>query len=179
MKKIAITFMILGFNLGFSQVELPFFEQIAFDFYKDSIVIKYPSEKKIRIAKYAVDLHPNYYRFQADECLTGEFLDEKTNLQILSSYAEKETNFDFYNQLMNYDGINKKQFRIRKSKTERYPYLRISKPYHKKNDFEAYFVNIIEYHKKWSIEYFLRIDKNGKIIKWCRDKDIIVTQYHG
>src|SRR5690606_31776379 len=81
MKKIAITFMILGFNLGFSQVETPFFEQIAFDFYKDTIVKEYPSEKKIRIPKYAVDLHPDYYRFQVDECLTGEFLDEKTNLQ--------------------------------------------------------------------------------------------------
>ena len=79
---------------------------------------------------------------------------------------------------MNYDGINKKQFRIKKSKTEHYPYLRISQPYHKKNDSEAYFVNIVEYHKKWSIEYFLQIDKNGKIIKWCRDENIIVTQYH-
>ena len=171
--------MILGFNLGFGQVKPPFFEQIAFDFYKDTIVRKYPSEKKIRIPKYAADFHPDYYRFQVDECLTGEFLDEKTNLQILNSYAEKDTDFDFYIKLMNYDGINKKPFRIRKSKTERYPYLRISKPYHKKNDSETYFVNIIEYHKKWSIEYFLRIDKNGKIIKWCRDKDIIVTQYHG
>ena len=108
MKKVAIIFMVLGFNLGFSQVELPFFEQIAFDFYKDTIIEKYPSEKKIRIAKYAVDLHPHYYRFQVDECLTGDFLDEKTNLQILSSYAEKETDFDFYTQLMNYDGADKK-----------------------------------------------------------------------
>jgi|GEM_PF-1993750 len=179
MKKVAITFVILGFNLGFSQVELPFFEQIAFDFYKDTIVEKYPPEKKIRIAKYAVDLHPHYYRFQVDECLTGEFLDEKTNLQILSTYAEKEADFDFYTQLMNYDGINKKQFRIKNSKTESYPYLRISMPYHEKHEIDRYIVNIVEHHKKWSVEYFLLIDKNGNVINWCRDKDIIITQYHG
>ncbi|MFI8380511.1 hypothetical protein [Leeuwenhoekiella sp. NPDC079379] len=130
--KVAIIFMVLGFNLGFSQVELPFFEQIAFDFYKDTIIEKYSSNKKIRIAKYAVDLHPHYYRFQVDECLTREFLDEKTNLQILSSYAEKETDFDFYTKLMNYDVVDKKQFRIKNSKTESYPYLRISMPYYKK-----------------------------------------------
>ncbi len=179
MKKITITYLILSFNVIFGQVETPIFEQIVFDFYKDSIIEKYPSEKRIRIAKYVMDLHPTYYRFQVDECLTGEFLDEKTNLEILSSYAEKQTDFDSYTQLMNYDGINKKQFRIKNSKTENYPYLRISKPYHKKNKDDKYIINIIEYHKKWSIEYYVLMDKTGKIISWCRDKDIIVTQYHG
>nr|WP_298924629.1 hypothetical protein [uncultured Allomuricauda sp.] len=179
MKKITITYLILGFNLAFGQVETPLFEQIVFDFYKDSIIEKYPSEKKIKIAKYVVDLHPTYYRLQVDECLTGEFLDEKTNLEILSSYAEKQTDFDSYTQLMDYDGINKKQFRIKNSKTESYPYLRISQPYHKRNEDNKYIVSIIEYHKKWSIEYYILMDKTGQIIHWCRDKDIIVTQYHG
>ena len=87
--------------------------------------------------------------------------------------------FDSPTHVMNYKGLNKKQFRIKNSRTERYPYLRISQPYHKKDDYEQYFVSIIEYHKKWSIEYFVLIDKNGKVIKWCRDKDIIITQYHG
>jgi len=179
MKKIAIILITLNFSIAFGQVEIPFFEQIAFDLYKDTIIQKYPPEKKIRIAKYTVDSHPTYYRFQVDKCLTGEFLDEKTNVEILSIYALEQMDFDSPTHVMNYDGLNKKQFRVKKSKTERYPYLRISQPYHKKNDFETYFVNIIEYHKKWSIEYFVQIDKNGKIIKWCRDKDIIITQYHG
>ena len=68
--------------------------------------------------------------------------------------------------------------RIKNSKTESYPYLRISMPYYKKNELDKYIVNIVEHHKKWKIEYFLLIDENGNVIKWCRDKDIIITQYH-
>jgi hypothetical protein len=168
MKKIAIIILILGFNLGFSQVETPFFEQIAFDFYKDTILDKYPSKKKIRIAKYAMDLHPHFYRLQVDKCLTGEFLDEKTDLEILSSYATKQMDFDNYNKLMLYDGINKKQFRIKKSKTEKYPYLNISIPYHKKEKPEVLFVTISENHKKKTILYYILIDNNGNVNNWCR-----------
>ena len=169
MKTFTIIFLILGFNTGFSQVEVPLFEQIAFDFYKDTILEKHPSEKKIRIAKYAVDLYPNHSRFQVGECLIGEFLDEKTNLEVLSYYAEKQTDFDFYSRLMNYDGINKKQFRIKKSKTESYPYLRISMPYHKKDVIDGLFVTISEYHKKKEIIYYLLLDRNGVIKNWCQN----------
>ncbi len=49
MKKIAIIILTLSFNLGFGQVEIPFFEQIAFDFYKDSLLTKFPVEKRIKI----------------------------------------------------------------------------------------------------------------------------------
>jgi hypothetical protein len=179
MKKIAIALLILIFNCGFAQVENPFFEQIAFDLYKNTIIKKYPSEKKIRIAKYTLDLHPTYYTFQVSECLTGEFLDEKKNLEIFSIYALGQMDFDAPTHVMDFDGINKKQFRVKKSKTVKYPYLQISQPYHKKDNFEEFYVNVIEYHKKWSITYFVKIDKKGNVMKWCRDKSIIVTQYHG
>jgi hypothetical protein len=179
MKKLIAILLTLSYSFVFGQNEIPFFEQIAFDFYKDTIVKMHPSKKRIRIAKYAVDLHPTYYRFQVSKCLTGELLEENTNLQLLSSYVAKQTDFDFYNQLMNYSGIDKKRFRIKNAKTENYPYLRISRPYYKKKDARKYYVNIIEYHKEWSIEYFLLMDKDGSIINWCRDKNIIVTQYHG
>tara|TARA_R110002051_G_scaffold282403_1_gene344162 strand:- start:926 stop:1462 length:537 start_codon:yes stop_codon:yes gene_type:complete len=178
MKKVAITFLILGFNLGFGQVESPLlFEQIAFDFYKDSIIKKYPSEKKIRIAKYVVDMHPTYYRIQVSKCLTGEFLDEKTNLEVLSSSAAKKKDFDFYNQLMDYVGIDKKQFRIKNSKTESYPYLRISMPYHKKEEPENLFVIVSENYKKKNITYYLLISKNGIVKNWCHNVSEIITVY--
>ena len=168
MKKVAITFMFLAFNFGFSQVETLFFEQIAFNFYKDTILEKYPSEKKIRISKYAVDLHPNYNKFHVDKCLIGEYLDEESDMDVLNSYAEKQSDFDFYSRLMDYDGINKKQFRIKKSKTESYPYLRISMPTHRKDGFELFYVTISENHKKENIIYYLLIDKNGIVKNWCR-----------
>src|SRR5690606_22108961 len=123
MKKIAIILLTLSFNFGFGQVEIPFFEQIAFNLYKDTIIKKYPPKKKIQIAKYTNDLHPTFYRFQVDECLTGEFLDEKKNVEILSIYALEQMDWDSPTHFMNYDGLIKKQFRIKNSRTESYPYL--------------------------------------------------------
>jgi hypothetical protein len=51
MKKIVIIILALSFNFGFGQVEIPFFEQIAFDFYQDSLLTKFPVKKRIKNLK--------------------------------------------------------------------------------------------------------------------------------
>lgn len=193
MKKILISIIILNSYIVQSQSELPFFEQIAFDLYQNTIIKKYPSDKKIRIPKYTLDIHPTNDWFSIGKCLTGEFLEESNKdstyndlvkqndeniVRILDEYRIEQQNFDSPTQVMNYDKLNKKEFRIKNTRTNHYPYLRISMPYHKNNDYEEYYLNIIEYHKTWSITYFVLIDRNGNVIRWCRDNDIIITKYH-
>lgn len=193
MKKILIPILLLTYCIIQSQSELPFFEQIAFDLYQNTIIKDYPTDKKIRIPRYTSGLHPTYGWFYIGKCLTGEYLVEANVDSISYSYADEnpehvvnvfdeykleQQNFDSPTHIMNYDGLNKKHFRIKNSRTERYPYLRISTPYHKNNDYDEYYMNIIEYHKKWSIRYFVLIDRDGNVIKWCRDDDVIVTKYH-
>ena len=43
--------LILQFGIGIAQNKVPFFEQIAFDFYRTEILNKHPVEKKIRVYK--------------------------------------------------------------------------------------------------------------------------------
>lgn len=164
----------LSFNFGFTQGELPFFEQIAFDLYKDSIIQKHPVDKRIKITKFATDLHTDkWYRFSVTECLTGKSMIDGKELEVFNIYAlQQQMNIDSPKYEMNYNRVNKKQFKIKNSKTSSYPYLRISQPYHKINNFEEFYINVIEYHKNWSITYFVIIDKTGKVKKWCRDNDI-------
>ncbi|WP_370392101.1 hypothetical protein [uncultured Winogradskyella sp.] len=172
MKKIAIIILTLNFNLGFGQVEIPFFEQIAFDFYKDSLLTKFPVEKRIKIPKYTTDFHFSSYKFQVNECLTGELLTEGKELEIFGIYALEQMDFDSPTHKMNYENLDKKQFRIKKSSSNLN--LRISQPYHKKDYFENFYVIISENYKRKNITYYLLIDKNGKIKNWCRKESEMI-----
>ena len=177
MKKIAIIILTLSFNLGFGQVEIPFFEQIAFDFYKDSLLTKFPVEKRIKVPKYTTDFHFTSYKFQVNECLTGKLLTEGKELEIFGIYALEQMDFDSPTHVMNYDNSDKKQFRIKKSKSSSSMNLRISQPYHKKNDFENFYVIVAENYKRKSTTYYLLIDKNGNVNNWCRKESELVIIY--
>ncbi|MDT8415968.1 MAG: hypothetical protein RQ735_11420 [Flavobacteriaceae bacterium] len=138
MKKIAIIIFTVSFNFGFGQVEIPFFEQIAFDFYKDSLLTKFPVKKRIKIPKYTTDFHVSSYKFQVNECLTGELLTEGKELEIFGIYALEQMDFDSPTHVMNYENLDKKQFRIIKLNNNLN--LRISQPYHKKGDYENFYL---------------------------------------
>ena len=174
MKKIAILILTLSFNLGFGQVEIPFFQQIAFDFYKDSLLTKFPVEKRIKIPKYTTDFHFSSYKFQVSECLTGELLTEGKELEIFGIYALEQMDFDSPTHIMNYDNLDKKQFRVKKSKSSSGMNLRISQPYHKKDDFENFYVILSENYKRKSTTYYLLIDKDGNVNNWCRKESELI-----
>lgn len=173
MKKIAIKILILSFNLGFGQVEVPFFEQIAFDFYKDSLLTKFPVEKRIKVPKYTSDFHFTSYKFQVNECLTGKLMTEGKELELFRIYALEQMDFDSPTHIMNYENLDKKQFRIKKSNNGLT--LRISQPYHKKNDFENFYVIITENYFRKIITYYLLIHKNGNVNNWCRKESELIT----
>lgn len=177
MKKIAIVILILSFNLGFGQVEIPFFEQIAFDFYKDSLLTKFPVEKRIKIPKYTTEFHFSSYKFQVSECLTGKLLTEGKELEIFGIYALEQMDFDSPTHIMNYDNLDKKQFRVKKSKSSSGMNLRISQPYHKKDNFENFYVILSENYKRKSTTYYLSIDKDGNVNNWCRKESELIIIY--
>lgn len=174
MKKLIAILLILSYSLAFGQVEIPFFEQIAFDFYKDTLLTKFPTRKRIKIPKYTLDFHSAYYKFQLNECLTGELLTERKELKILSIYALEQMDFDSPTHIMKYENLDKKQFRIKKSQPNGYPNLRISLPHMKKDNYEDFYIIILENHKRKNVTYYLMMDKNGNLKNWCRNESELI-----
>ena len=170
MKKITLILLILRFSSTFGQKETPFFEQIAFDLYKTEIIKKFPAKGKVKISKYTTDLHDIHFIFYVNECLKGKYLSEKKELIKYEDYASRQLDLNSLKKEISFDGLNKKEFKIKKRKTESIPYLRISQPYHEKNNFEDFYVNILEFYDTWVITYFVLIDKNGKVKSWCQEK---------
>jgi len=148
MKKLIIILLTFSYSFAFGQVEIPFFEQIAFDFYKDSILTKFPVKKRIKVPMYTTDFHTYSYKFQVDKCLTGQLLTEGKELKIFENYVLEQLDFDSPTHVMNYENANKKPFRIKKSKSNNYPNLRISRPYMKKNNLENFYIIISENTKR-------------------------------
>lgn len=177
MKKQISILLIFSYAFAFGQVEIPFFEQIAFDFYKDSLLTKFPAKKRVKIPKYTTDFHFSYYKFQVSRCLTGELLTEGKELVVFENYVLEQMDFDSPTHVMNYENVDKKQFRIKNSKSSGYPNLRISRPYHKENELEEFFMIISENYKKKNITYYLIVDANGKIKNWCRNESELITIY--
>jgi hypothetical protein len=176
MNKIIVVLLMINYSYAIGQVEIPFFEQIAFDFYKDSLLTKFPVKKRIKIPKYTINFHDDYHKFQVNNCLTGELLTDGKELEVFGIYVLEQMDFDSPTHVMKYDNINKKQFRVKQSKSKNYPNLRISLPHHKKADFEDYYLIITENHKRRHIDYYLWVDIKGKIKNWCRNesKSIII-----
>ncbi len=167
--------MTLSYSFAFGQVEILFFEQIAFDFYKDSLLTKFPVKKQIKVPKYTLNFHSGSYKFQVNECLTGVLLVDGKELEIYGTYALEQMDFDSPTHVMNYENVDKKQFRIKKSNSNGYPNLKISQPYHKKTDFENFYIIISENYKRKNITYYLLIDAKGKIKNFCRkESDLII-----
>ena len=174
MKKLILILLILNYSFAFGQAEIPFFEQIAFDFYKDSLLTKFPVNKRIKIPKYTSDFDIEDYRFQVSSCLTGQTLTDGKELEIFQEYIKERMDFDSPTHYMNYENINKKQFKIKNSRSDNYPNLKISEPFHEKNDFEHFYIIISENYLRKNIRYYLLTDKMGKIKKWCRNESEFV-----
>nr|WP_298790797.1 hypothetical protein [uncultured Allomuricauda sp.] len=177
MKKPIAILLILSYSFAFGQVEIPFFEQIAFDFYRDSLLTKFPVKKRIKIPKYTLDFHSSSYKFQVNECLTGELLTEGKELEILSIYALEQMDFDSPTHIMKYKNLDEKQFRVKKSKANGYPNLRISQPYMKIDNYEDFYIIISENYKRKNVTYYLVIDKNGNLKNWCRNESELIIIY--
>jgi hypothetical protein len=171
-----ISFLLfIGLNNSFSQNELPFFEQKAFDFYSNEILKQFPVKKKIYINTYFIDFQDTeYHSFIRPKCFKSL---NSTGLDSLSKIS-----FDIYNQFdfdsdkneLDLNRIDKKQFRVKKNKTNNYPRLRISSPYVYSSN---YFINIHLIDKFKVVIYHLKIDCNGNVTDWCW-REIFMAYLH-
>jgi hypothetical protein len=141
-----------------AQSKEPFFEQIAFDFYRAEILQKSPIKKRIKISK---ELNSIYY-LNAD-CLKNKIINEKKLNFVKSEY--------FGNFQLDLEKIDKKQFRIVKkidklSNSE--VFVEVSTAYEFK---DRIFVVIHEVVASQGRKYTFEFDKNGNIIDWCKSEE--------
>ena len=164
-KKILIIIILLVSNLNcIAQSNEPFWEQIAFDFYRTEILQKSPIKKRIKISK---ELNSIYY-LKAD-CLKNKIINEKEINLVKSKHFE---NFE-----LDLEKIDKKQFRIVKkidklSNSE--VFVEVSKAY----EFNGrIFVVINEFVASQGKKYTFEFDKNGNIIDWCKSSEYLQLQF--
>ena len=174
MKKILFFISIISVA-SYGQNKIPFYEQLAFEFYKDSIADKSRFRKKIKIAKYTNDIHPDIVTFQVNKCLEGKTLKEGKELKIYELYNEELMKFDSPTNWIKYEESDKKLFRFKNSDQYGYPRLKISKPYHQIDDFSNFYVNIIEEINRNKTDiYYLKFDDKGSVINWCKTKTVSI-----
>ncbi len=159
--------MLFSFTV-FGQLEIPFFEQIAFDFYKDSILSIYPLERKIKVFRYTIDSHPTEHKFVVQNCLTGRTLAEGEELQLFSTYLLQQNDWDAPNFELKYSTLDKSLFKIKNRAVQGHPKLLISAPHFEKDKVEVVYLNIIEDHKNFDTVYHLKINIEGEVLNWCR-----------
>ena len=139
-----------------AQNEVPFYEQRAFDFYRNSILSQKPINKKVTVyaelEPYAATENPYWY----PRCLESFKLSENDSLRNNISNQRK----------LNLAELKDKRFRVKKYGKGSYPKLYVSQSF-SINDNQI-FVNVNEIHKWNGNIYHIEFDSNGKVINWCK-----------
>ncbi len=154
MKKIILLILLLKSGIGLSQNEVPFFEQIAFDFYRTEILTKHPVNKKIKIWKEIKIATDDPYWFP--RCLDNF----KSNG--IDSLNQKISN----KKELNLSNLDKNKFRIKSNRKGNNPLLFINNPFTIKG--MNIVVNVTELHKDFVNIYHIEMDTKGNVLNWCK-----------
>ena len=146
--------MFLGLGYGFSQSQRPFLEQIAFDFYRTEIQLKYPIKKKIRVWKELKNATDDPYWFP--RCLESF---KRNGIDTLNQKISSRLKLDL-------SKLGKGQYRIKSDGKGKRPVVFVNKPFTIEG--MNIIVNITELHKRFVNIYHIEIDKNGRILDWCK-----------
>ena len=95
----------------------------------------------------------------------------------IESYVESQNTIDSNRFELDFTGLNKKKFRIKKRGKGNYPRLHITAPYKERNGNERIFVNIHETHENIDVTYHMEFNLKGEIIDWCKEMDEIIRTY--
>ncbi len=156
LKKAIFLFLILKCGIGLSQNKVPFFEQIAFDFYRTEILVQNPVKKKIKVyskirpSKLTEDLY--WYPRCLKKFKTEEYDNSKHNV---SNKSE-----------LNLNNINKTKFKIKKYGKGTYPKLYVSQSLLFSHN--RILVRIEERYKWEGNYYYIELDSDGKVTDWCK-----------
>ncbi|KAA5540316.1 hypothetical protein [Adhaeribacter rhizoryzae] len=147
-----ILLLVLVPFISFGQREIPF-EQIAFDYYKDTILKQYPLKKKITLRQ---DLEREHFFLWSTHCLTdlGFRLNSTDTLALNTSNRTK------------IDLGQDKRFRIKERNEENYPIVYSTISFSKKKDQNI--VTIVEMHEYSGTTYHIIMNDAGTVKNWCK-----------
>lgn len=170
-KILIILFFVLSCSIKFyAQTSYPFYEQLAFDFYKTEILKKFPVKQKITIYKslsYDFGEELNY--------VPSKGLQSK--IPIERDSVAKIDYFEYWNNLntdLNFDSIDKEQFRIKKNNRGSFPKLFVHYPKIYKDRF---FVIVHEMYQRKGTYYTIEFDRFGKVTDWCKYEYKTIIDY--
>ena len=165
-----IFFLIINIDC-FSQSEYPFYEQLAFNFYKDTILEIYPVERKIIVFKSLnYDSGEEIYYVPSD-CLKTKLPNYGKNIEKLK-YSKYWRRFEDMRLDLDLTNIDKKKFKIRKFNRGNFPKLFVHYPKVYEN---RIFVIVHEKYQNCGKYYTVELNKAGEIIDWCQSKYETVT----
>ena len=155
-------------GIGFAQSEMPFFEQNAFNFYALEIIKVNPVKKRISIYRYYSDFQDSSRYFVEGECLENPVF--KNQIKKVDKIAYGQNNIDSDKFELNFNQLDKKQFKIRRNGRGSFPKLFISYPMVSVKDSKRFFVNVYESYGKRGNNYHIELDDKGKVIDWCHSR---------
>jgi len=170
LKKILIILFLLISEFGFTQTEMPFYEQIAFDFYRTEIIDSFPIKKRIKVYEYAIEFQPTMLWFIRPNCLADMVWKNNDQFQPIKEYTDNQwLNINSKQFQLDFSDLDKKQFKIKKLGRGSFPKLFISPPHKENENNQRIFVNVyLEHNERKLVIYHFEFDKSGKIKNWCQ-----------
>ncbi len=181
MKKIIFILSILISCNCYSQTDKIFYEQKAFDFYRFEILDSFPVSKKIKVYQSVFDSHhhPFIVGFVTPDCLDNISWKNNNQFSELKSYTVNQGNLNPEITKLNFQDLDKIQFKIKKFGRGNYPKLFISSPHIENENYDRVFVNVYENHSTAKdVIYHLEFNKKGQIINWCRTVSEVIIIGH-
>ncbi|WP_296620389.1 hypothetical protein [Marivirga sp.] len=148
MKILLIPFFLLFGDFAIGQV--PPYEQIAFDYYRNVILDDDKPDKKFTLW---TELHRQFDIFHYPRCLDFKL----TNVDSLNLNASGLTHLELKND---------KRFKIKPTHKGAFPRVYSQLSYHTTND--QHIVAIIEIHKNQGIVYYIEMKNSGDVTNWCK-----------
>lgn len=141
---------------GHSQSKISY-EQIAFEYYRDSIFKQYNLKHEITLSKKPVD----EYIYWNVECLKE--LNRKVGDTVFGRFSDRKT--------VDLNIEKDSSFKIKKFSKKRLPTIFLTRVLSYESDQNI--VSIIENLDGVLYTYLFEINSDGKIKKWCKDKLVI------
>ena len=159
--------MLLFFCLSFkcfAQSNYPFYEQLAFDFYREEILKKFPVKEKITVYKSLnYDSSEEIY-YVPSNGLKTKIPNQRDSINRID-FSKYWKNINANKFELNLTNIDKKQFKIKKSNNGGFPKLFVHYPKVYK---ERVFVIVHQKYESSGTYFTIEFDQNGKIIDWCK-----------
>ena len=165
----------MGTVFGQAQTKLPFFEQIAFDFYGQEILKIHPVKKRISVYRYYSDFQNGGTYFPNVECLKKPIFENQTDEVDKTTYGQDSIDSEKFE--IDLSQLDKTQFKIRRNGRGSYPRLFISYPVVSKKEPNRFFVNVSESYERLVNIYHLEIDRTGKVVDWCKSYRETIVVY--